>query len=300
MHSSSSKKAISVRIYSHEFCEMIFTKERQNLLRDMGYGKIIVKGEERKALTIQESTESSQRNFTEIILDFFKMGYGKTIENGEESEALTIQESAESSQRNLSVIIRPFFKPEDMKQLQLASERLMATGMNTLAESFASRCKLYIYEDEANSGVTDKFLEQQIKIAKKINPKLARFLQIAGKNEPLSLEDKEEVFQILHDPELSTATLNFCDHIVANYRFKDILVSSLKRVMWHHYIPELVKVEAEAMDDDFKKVILKYLNSFDAEKQVVAIKNLPILEKRVQGTVKTYLENMKLQKRKRV
>ena len=238
-----------------DFSKMIFTPERLMLLKQMGYGKVMVKGEE--------------------------------------SETLTLQTSSESSQRNLTVIIRPSFKPEDMKQLQLASERLIATGMNTPAESWASKCKLYIYEDVANCGVTGEFLKQQIKVAQKINPKLGRLLQIAGeKNKPLSPEEMTEATKILHDPELSTATLNFCDHVTSNYRFQNALVASLKRVMWHHYIPELTKVEADAMDDDFKEGILKYLGNFDAEERVVTIKNLPILAQRVQTTVKAYLENL--------
>ncbi|NGX32259.1 MAG: hypothetical protein K1060chlam4_00300 [Candidatus Anoxychlamydiales bacterium] len=237
---------------SYDFGKMIFTPERQKFLRQMRYGKIIVKGEE--------------------------------------SEPLMLQTSTENNQRNLTVIIRPSFEPEDMKQLQLASERLIATGMNTPAESWASKCKLYIYEDVANGGVTNEFLKQQIKIAKKVNPKLGRLLQIAGRiNKPLSSEEMAEVTEILHDPELSTATLNFCDHIISNYRFQDALVSSLKRVMWHHYIPELIKVEADAMDDDFKEGILKYFGSFDAEKQVVIVKNLPVLAQSVQRAVNAYL-----------
>jgi len=242
------------------------------------------------------TSEFSNMIFTpERLESLKKMGYGKIIVKGEESEALTPQKSTGSSPRNLTVIIRPSFKPEDMKQLQLASERLIATGMNTPAESWAAKCKLYIYEDVANGGVTHKFLKQQIKIAEKINPKLGKLLKIAGeKNIPLSPKELAEVTEILHDPDLSTATLTFCNHITTNYRFQDALVASLKRVMWHHYIPELTEVEADAMDDDFKEGILKYLGSFHAEKQVITIHNLPILAQRVQSAVNQYLKNKEI------
>lgn len=221
-----------------------------------------------------------------------KLGYGKIRLKGEEGTSLMLEESSESSQRNLTVIIRPSFKPEDMKQLQLASERLIATGMNSPAESWAAKCKLYIYEDVANGGVTDKFLKQQIKIAQEIHPKLGRFLQIAGERN-ISPEEMTEVTEILLDPELSMATVNFCNHITANYCFQDALVASLKRVMWHHYIPELIQVEADAMDEGFKDGIVKYLGSFDSEKRIIEIKNLPVLAQCVQSTVNEYLQNQK-------
>lgn len=234
-----------------EYSPLIFTPERLELLQQLGYGKITLKGAENRTCILSNGTG-----------------------------------------RDLTVIVRPSFHPENMKQLQLASERLLATGMNTPAESWASKCKLYLYENVANGGVTANFLTQQIEVANTINPKLGRLLQIAGyQNKPLSQDEMAEAAQILRDPELSTATLNFCDHVVKNYRFHDAFLGSLKRTVWHHYLPELKKIEAESMDPEFNEEIVKHLSSFDAEKKVVRIKNLPLLAERVHAAVNACLEN---------
>ncbi|MEC7839146.1 MAG: DUF562 domain-containing protein [Chlamydiota bacterium] len=238
-----------------EYCNVIFTPERLKLLQDQGYGNIAVKGEG--------------------------------------DEEVTLQKSKDEPQRNLTVILRPSFSPSDMKQLQLASERLIATGMNSPAESWASRCKLFLYEDVGNGGVTHIFLEQQIQVANEINPKLGRLLELSGKkNSPLTKEEMEEVITLLQDPEISEATLKFCKHVTSHYRFEDAFISSLKRAIWHYKKPELINIEAEAIDEEFKQEMLNCLEGLELKERVINIHNIPLIGERVQEAVSQYLESI--------
>ena len=162
--------------------------------------------------------------------------------------------------------------------------------MNSPAESWAAKCKLYIYEDVANCGVTDQFLKQQVKIADKIDPRLGQFLKLVGKVGALNEEEMDQVKKILQDSDLSKATFNFCNYVVKHYRFEEAFLGSLKRVLWHHYIPQLSEIEAKALDNDFKEKVVKYLESFETEQQVILLKNLPLLASRIREVVMQAVE----------
>jgi hypothetical protein len=193
------------------------------------------------------STQKFQNEiFTSDRLTFLKQkGYGTVILKGQESESVLLQE-AENPQmeRRLVVILRPSFVPIDMKRMQLASERLLATGDNSAVEAWSSRCKLYLYEDVANLGSKWKFLQQQVDFAKTISPNLAKLLALFGGDRRLpqpSLNmafDKAKMDQLerlLEDPDLGSATIRFCNQIIKNYSFNEVLEGTVKRVAWQYY-----------------------------------------------------------------
>ena len=114
--------------------------------------------------------------FTPERLSFLKSkGYGRVKLKGAERGTIVLQREAG---RCLTVIVRPSFSPKDMKRMQLASERLLATGDNSAAEAWASRCKLYLYEDVANLGCKWRFLQQQVDLAQSISPNLAKLVAL--------------------------------------------------------------------------------------------------------------------------
>ncbi len=202
--------------------------------------------------------------FTQKRIQFLEqIGYSSILVKGANEK----YEVGSEGQRRLIVILQKKFTPNDMKQLQLASERLLATGMNTPAESWAARCKLYMYEDVSNGGVTDEFLRQQVTAASSVSPKLSRFLELAGKHS-LVEEEMDEAVTFLRNPHLAEATLQFCDHVTSTYRFEKAFLGSLKRRMWHHKIPNLMGVELEALGEEFKDALSSYVRDFDGKRSV--------------------------------
>ena len=144
-----------------------------------------------------------------------------------------------------------------MRKLQLASERLIATGDNTAVEAWGARCKLYIYEDVATGGCKFKFLQQQIALAKMVSSSLARLLELGGK-ERLSAEERGEAVMILKDPLLANSTLQFCKVITDNYSFHNVLEGSLKRALWHHLEPSLIDHEVSSLGKEFYSQLVNF------------------------------------------
>ena len=116
---------------------------------------------------------------TDYIQFLKEKGYGKVIFKTQEAEDHILDENSQS--RHLTIIVRPSFSPDDVRRMQLASERLLATGDNSASESWAARCKLYLYENVgAISGFKKEFLKQQKTLAKKFHPKLFELLKLFG------------------------------------------------------------------------------------------------------------------------
>lgn len=240
--------------------------------------------------------------FTPERLAFLKQkGYGTVLLKGKESELSLLQESEDSQlERRLIVIVRSSFIPNDMRCMQLASERLLATGDNSAVESWCARCKLYLYEDIANLSCKWRFLQQQVDLAQTISPNLSRLLALFGGdrripdrsiNEPLNRQKMAEIEELLNDPNLSDATLQFCDHITANYSFYPVLEAALKRTAWHHCIPQLAEIEAEALDESFRTGLIDYLRAPETcakGAKTVRVRNIPEMGKRIQEIVQKY------------
>lgn len=240
--------------------------------------------------------------FTKKRLEFLKeKGYGTVILKGKGKESALLQEAQNPElERRLIVIVRPFFHPNDMRCLQLASERLLSTGDNSAVESLCARCKLYLYEDVANfASCKWKFLQQQVDLAKVISPNLSKLLALFGGdrrldpkdrflNKPLNSEKMQEMESLLNDPELSDATLQFCDLVIENYSFDTVLECALKRTLWHHCIPELAEIEAMSLSNNLGPTLCEHIQH--PESQIVRI-NTSALSKQIQETVHTHLEN---------
>ncbi len=215
---------------------------------------VVIVLNQRSALTRYRKGGSRDTEFRDKILTpdrlaFLKeKGYGTVILRGGKGEPPVLLQEAKNpeSERRLTVIVRPSFLPNDMKRMQLASERLLATGDNSAAEAWAAQCKLYLYEDVSNAGGKWKFLRQQVDLARAISPNLAELLALFGGddrfadnplNKPLDKTRMERLERLLSDPDLGNATLKFCNKIVNEYSFEEILEGQVKRVAWKHYDP---------------------------------------------------------------
>ncbi|MDF2577955.1 MAG: hypothetical protein K0S74_1439 [Chlamydiales bacterium] len=248
------------RLSSTEFQEQIFDTKRLNFLKSKGYENILFKGEEQKLSFLQQTN------------------YSHTT-------------------RSLTVIVRPSFTPNDMNQIQLASERLLATGDNSAVEAWCARCKLYLYEDVANGGCKWRFLQQQVDAATKFSPNLSRLLALFGNDsricKSLSESQKmEEIEDLLSDPQLGEDTIQYCNYLTTYYSFDEVLEAALKRTAWQYCIPELAKVEAESVNEGFREGIVNYLKNPEFSGRQLVISNSNILEmgKRVHEVVQQYLQ----------
>jgi hypothetical protein len=237
--------------------------------------------------------------FTPERLAFLKQkGYGTVLFKGQGPETTLLQDAENPHlERRLTVIVRFSFNPSDMRCMQLASERLLATGDNSAVESWCARCKLYLYEDVSNWGCKWRFLQQQVDLAQTISPNLSKLLALFGGdrrlpdrslNQPLDGPKMLEVEELLNDPDLSDATLQFCDRITSTYSFYDVLEAALKRTAWHHYIPQLARIEAETLDESFRIDLVTYLKNPEVSEKALRVRNISELGKRVQETVQQY------------
>jgi len=110
--------------------------------------------------SMRESYSLSSQDFQDKIFDsnrltFLKRkGFSNVIFKGEGQDACFLQKNENSeSTRSLTVIVRPSFHPNDMRRMQLASERLLSTGDNSAVEALCAKCILYFYEVVANGGL---------------------------------------------------------------------------------------------------------------------------------------------------
>jgi|GEM_PF-967131 len=255
---------------------------------------------QRGAFVSLTTQEFKDQIFTSQRLAFLKQkGYGTVLFKGEEPEATLLQEAVDPQlERRLTVIVRSSFSPTDMSCMQFASERLLATGDNSAVESWRARCKLYLYEDVANMGCKERFLQQQVDLAKTISPTLSQLLALFGGdkrrlpdpslNQPFNAEQMVEVEKLLNDPNLSDATLQFCDGITSSYSFDEVLEGALKRTAWHHCIPQLARIEAEALDESFRTGLVTYFRDRKAFEKALRVRNIPELGKRVEEAVQQW------------
>jgi hypothetical protein len=216
-------------------------------------------------------------------------GYRSVSIKGVEKNIINAQLNAEKEGRELSIVLRPWFHPQDMKFLQLASERLLATGDNTAAEAWASKCILYLYEDVANMGCKWKFVEQQVDLAMTVYPPLGKFIRLCAQINTLSKGEVDQVIQILQDPRLSKATLDFCNKIVENYSFEELLEGALKRTAWHQVLPKLAEAEAEVMEKEVQSGIIEFIKSTQNPPRTIVLKNLDVVAQHIQNKVREYI-----------
>ena len=195
--------------------------------------------------------EFSSTVFDEARLQFLKQqGFGKIVIKGVE----TIEHTLSSQGRSLTMIIRPSFTPEDVFCLQLAAERILATGDNSAIEAFCSRCSLYVYEALRHKR---EFFKQQQALAEDVSPTLARLLRLFAENS----DQRSELANLLNDPLLKTHTLQFCQMISSRFSFQERLQAALKRVVWQAVRPDLKELEEQSFEPAFKTDLLTYLKN---------------------------------------
>lgn len=243
-------------------------------------------------IVLNQDKLAKQFFYAEINSEFLEILKYKNIKVIGEGKDVFNRSSSESEFTDLVVILRKSFTPNDMKYLQLSSERIMATGDNSAAEAFQARCKLYVYEiyNDPKVGFKDRFLKQQIKIAQEIYPPLAKFLDLKANPKKGT---GGQIFDILKDPKLSEKTLEFCQRITKKYSFKKPLLGDLKRKAWHHVKSGLLDLEAELIDDEFKSKITEFLKDFNVPEQNFQIHNLPKISTRVNEEIRDHLEKTK-------
>ncbi|MBS0626759.1 MAG: hypothetical protein JSS09_00930 [Verrucomicrobia bacterium] len=148
-------------------------------------------------------------------------------------------------------------------------------------------------------GCKTHFLAQQIDLAKRFSPTLSRILTIFGEdirsplpenrfNSNLSQELIEELKILLKDPTLGDKTLEFCEHITSNYSFNEVLEGALKRTAWHHVIPELGEIEANALSDFYREFGCFLQNP--EEEKVINVTTIPEMKIKIYEAVRQHLE----------
>jgi hypothetical protein len=91
-----------------------------------------------------------------------------------------------------------------------------------------------------------------------------------------------ELETLLSYPSLSDAIYRFCNHIIENYSFSEVLEGALKRAVWHHVSPEFAKSEIEALGEPFRKGALSYFKS-SSPSENMSIPPLADLRRRIAG-----------------
>lgn len=229
------------------FFDHIFTLEAMAVLQQNGYGSITVKSLDRE----------------------------KVFLLGEDSPG----------HRDLTVIIRPGFSPQDMRSLQLSSERLLATGDNTAVESWCALCILFLYECPSHK---QGFRKQQIDLAKKIAPSLARLLELPLPSYSANVSIKDLETAVCH-PDLAQDTLRFCTYISERCSFAPIFEAAIKRTAWRFLNPDLIEVEAEALGTELPRDLMNYMKDRRTV-QSLTLHNLPHLKNRIRKSTEEYLE----------
>ncbi|MBM3207900.1 MAG: DUF562 domain-containing protein [Chlamydiae bacterium] len=205
----------------------------------------------------------AEKIFTELRIDFLRNeGYENIIIKSEDTEDIIVN-SGVHLEKKFTVILRQKFAYIDVKYMQLAAERILATGDNSAAEAWSAKCKLYLY-DVYSLGYKDIFLNQQVKVANECSENVGKILELFYSYvQQDSVKTKEEfdrknlLFRrLLNAPSLQDETLAFCDKIVKEYDFEKILENSLKRCVWIHTNPHLKQIEIEKIDQDVKDQIL--------------------------------------------
>lgn len=208
--------------------------------------------------------------------------------------------SSEDATRSFRVILRKSFLPQDMRCLQLASERILATGDNSSVEAFCGRCKLFFYETLKHK---QGFLQQQVDVAHALGHKsLARLWGLFGRDVRMeanigrSDEDiswgplqSKEIFDLLHDDSLAEATYDFCQVISEKCDFETRLEAMLKRSMWHHIHPKLKDIELDVIGEEFIGKIQHFFSNEDVTSLEVETPDISTLAHLVRRSLNPFL-----------
>lgn len=225
-----------------EFCEKVFTPERLDRLKQIGFTGIVLKGQD-KTISLPEASGSRpliviiRARFSPIDMHYLQRASERLLATGDNS-------ALESWSAGCKLYLY-----EDLSKYGNGSKR--------------------------------RFLEQQMEVAEQFSPSLRRLLEIFGylpdademAKGSLSQNRMEEAAQLLEDPDLPEATFRMCRHIVSQYSFAKVLEVALMRSAWHSSLPQLAQIEEEMLPDDFKSSVVQYLDSAPRLKKI-AISNL--------------------------
>jgi len=142
-------------------------------------------------------------------------------------------------------------------------------------------------------GCKWRFLEQQIDLANTISPNLGKLLALFASDLASTIKpdarNMEELEQLLNNSCLNDATIQFCNRVILDYSFHNRLEAALKRTIWHHCIPDLKKVEAETLDEQFRTGLVDYLINPESSNKILHVTRIQKLGERVQEIVNQYL-----------
>lgn len=194
--------------------------------------------EKKKNILIFMNAEGAYFNEEFILPDLTKYDIGMVVIDGEQ-----IRQS--DTGRILSIFNYKHLSLNDIMYLQLMSDRLLATGDNTAIESICCFPKLYLYEDVQNGGCKSNFLKQQVSLSTK---PLGKLLYLFGHSPFLFTDENLNIVEnILNEFDISADLLAFCEDIINNYSFKNIMLSSMKRILYHRDNPEMWKEECNLL-----------------------------------------------------
>jgi len=133
---------------------------------------------------------------------------------------------------------------------------------------------------------TGGFIRQQVALATEISKNLGKLLHAFGEEKTVTSEMKE----ILKDPDLGKHTLALCDKVIKEYSLAEKLEAALKRTVWWYVLPDLKRIEADAMPRSFRQMVMDYVATGEEnEEMTVSDADIALLGEKVQQAVEDYL-----------
>ena len=198
----------------------------------------------------------SENCISKLIPFLEKQGYGRLIfkntDGGETSHNIS------DKGRQLTIITTKRMEAADVKWAQLAAERLLSTGDNSLIESLCARARLHVYETRFHKRALSK---QLINLAGQFSPSLSQLLQLfedLPTDSPWSDELLGKIKALLDDPKLTDGSLALSEAVVQGYSFETVLEAALKRTVWQHVLPKLAATEYTHVEEEFKTIMEHY------------------------------------------
>ncbi|ANH78254.1 hypothetical protein Cs308_0083 [Candidatus Chlamydia sanziniae] len=162
----------------------------------------------------------------------------------------------ETKGRAYTLILTSTLDGSDVRNLQLASDRMLATGDNSAFESMAAGCKLFVYETLEHKHC---WQEEQAIFASRISSDLERFFDtIAHENKKLI-----RLLPQLKNPNLHKACRTFCETAVACKDFSYVLDTAVRQAIWTSRHPELIVMEQKALGEPCLDSITQYIDSYE-------------------------------------
>lgn len=185
----------------------------------------------------------------------------------------------EQEGRTFRILVWPSISPDDFRRLQLASDRLLATGDNSAAEAWAARPpRLYLYED---IGFKNDFLEQQIRVAKKVAPLLGEILCLFSSVIRFEEIEISILTKLLQKDSLEEDVSKFCQYIIHNFSLEPIFKGAILRAAWHAANPNLMEEEVDATRQIWETQMLVLFHQAHPIEETITLRALDAIGKRL-------------------